>query len=446
MKKNVIFWVGIKNNAHNDKYGNFEYFEYTKATWKHFCKRFDCHFVEFDTPVQTDLFEYRVNWQKAIYVFDILKEKNIEYDQIALVDSTCMYKWNAPNFFEHTDYKFTGWRDNDNLNWIYQSVEGYKHVFDNYSLDISKYINSGFIIFNEIHKDFFYAFKELYEKNKDVFIELQDKLVRKGTEQTPLNYFLQINNIDVKTDLPLPFKLTHLNRKEMFNHNWQIGNDTTPFFIKYGYNWIFNGIPKDQRSHLIKQIWESVKHNYTDYIDHVQHKESAKYTTSKKFKSDVIEFFNDHKNSTYIEFGSCQGDSLYVYSYIFKHVLGLEHDDFNINTSKKKCENFKNIDIKKYDVKTDWNDLPNADIVNLDALHDSEGVKHMLQISRSKYKNAIHIMDDYAHPDGTIKKIIDDLINTKKINILKWIGEEKGFVPANNKTFIAKEGLIFKWK
>ena len=48
----------------------------------------------------------------------------------------------------------------------------------------------------------------------------------------------------------------------MFNHNWQLNEDKTPFFIKYGYNWIFNGIPKDQRNNVMRQTWDLVKHNY----------------------------------------------------------------------------------------------------------------------------------------------------------------------------------------
>ena len=34
--------------------------------------------------------------------------------------------------------------------------------------------------------------------NLESFSKLQDEIVRKGTEQTPFNYWLQINNVDVK--------------------------------------------------------------------------------------------------------------------------------------------------------------------------------------------------------------------------------------------------------
>ena len=81
------------------------------------------------------------------------------------------------------------------------------------------------MVFNEEHKDLFQSFKEFYIDNIDEFIKLQDETVKKGTEQTPMNYWLQINQVDVNTELPLPFKLTHLQRKELFNFNWQLNED-----------------------------------------------------------------------------------------------------------------------------------------------------------------------------------------------------------------------------
>ena len=226
----------------------------------------------------------------------------IEYDQVALMDSSTMIKWNAPNFFNLTGGKFTAWRDSDNLKWIYDSIQGYKDFFNGYELDITKYFSSGLIIFNKNHRKLFKKFKQFYLDNIDKLIELQDKDVKKGTEQTPFNYWLQMNNVDVNIDLPIAFKLTHMHRKELFHHNWQDGDDKTPFFIKYGYNWIFNGIPKDQRTGIIKQTWDLIKDKYNmesaiydNVLDEVLHKDVAKYTTSRKFKMDLLQIFKNDK-------------------------------------------------------------------------------------------------------------------------------------------------------
>lgn len=260
--KNVIFWPAIKNKKLTNKYGGFDYFEYSKNAWKFWCKNNNCRFVEFCEPIESDLLRYRPNWQKAIFVFDELDRQGISYDQIALMDSTTMPKWDCPNFFNLTNHKFTAWRDSDGIDWIVDSVDGYKDFFNNFELKIYNYFSSGLLIFNKLHRDFFESFKKLYLDNIDLFIDLQDSKVRKGNEQTPLNYWAQINNLDVNLNLSHSFKLTHMQRNSWFSYNWQLNNDPTPFFIKYGNIWVFNGLPKDQRSSVMKQVWSSVKHLY----------------------------------------------------------------------------------------------------------------------------------------------------------------------------------------
>ena len=355
MKKNIVWWTGINNPAHNEKYGGFKFFEYSRKSWEFWCERNNCEFVAFTEPIEKDLKKFRVNWQKAIFVFDELERRGIEYDQICLVDSSSIVKWNTPNFFNLTERKFCALRDVDNMNWTYQSIKGYETFF-NFQLDTTKYVNSGFMIFNESHKEFFNSFKQLYYDNVDTFCELQDKIVKKGTEQTPINYWLQIKDINLKTDLPLPYKLTHLHRKDMLSHNWQLGKDNTPFFIKYGYIWFFNGTPKDQRSQLMSQTWDIIKENYNkkytkvdQILNEVDHKDTAKYTTSRKFKKDLIDtFYNDkYKDCTILELGTSQGQSTKMLSRIFKHVYTVEWDDWNIKQAKERCKDYNNITFLK---------------------------------------------------------------------------------------------------
>ena len=296
MKKNVVWWPAVRNKEHSDKYGNFDYFEYSRKTWEYWCKKNDVIFVAFEEPVEKDLHEYRINWQKAIFVFDELKRRNIEYDQIALIDSTVMVKWDCPNFFDLTDRKFTVTRDIDNFRWVYESIQGYKEFFDGFELDSSKYFRSGFMIFNESHKDIFQGLKQLYIDNKKTFMKLQDEIVRKGNDQTPINYWIQKNNVELNILPHVLWMCSHPHRKEMFSYNWQLNEDNTPFLIKYANNWMFNGIPKDQRTDLMKQIWDLVKHNYTFdekeiLLNSVRHKDTFKNATSRKFKSDLIDFF-----------------------------------------------------------------------------------------------------------------------------------------------------------
>ncbi len=262
MKKNVVWWPAVVNPNHSSKYGGYDYFEYSRKTWEYWCEKNDVLFVQFTEPVEKDMIDFRINWQKAIFVFDELERRGIDYDQIALIDSTAMIKWDTPNFFKLTNRKFTAWRDMDNLKWCYDSVIGYKEFFDNFEFDMTKYINSGFMIFNDEHKEFFQSLKRLYLDNKKIFRKLQDEVVKKGNDQTPINYWLQINNIDMNLDLPFVYNLTHIHRKEMLRHNWQLNENQIPMFVKYGYVWRFNGFPKNERTNLMSQVWDYIRGNY----------------------------------------------------------------------------------------------------------------------------------------------------------------------------------------
>ena len=452
MKKNVVWWPAVVNEEHKDKYGGYEYFEYSRKTWEYWCERNDVLFVPFTEPVEKDLFKYRVNWQKAIFLFDELERMGIEYDQIALVDSSFMIKWDAPNFFEMTDRRFTAWRDMDNMRWIYESIQGYKDIFDGFELDQSKYVNSGFMVFNEEHKELFNGFKRFYLENTEKFCKLQDEIVKKGTEQTPMNYWLQTNNVDVNLDLPLPFKLTHLQRKELFSYNWQLNEDQTPFFLKYGYNFSFNGIPKEQRTSIMKQVWDSIssRYNHDDIkfdkiLDTMPHKDTAKYTTSRKFKKDILEFFSDdkYKDLTMIELGSCQGNSTFVYSHVFKKVYGVELDSWNIEQGEKKCKNRDNVEFIQKDIyKEEW-DFPQADVVMIDAGHTYQHLIHDIEKTMAYFNSPIVIIDDYGNPKTDIRKAIDEMVGNGVIKLSELVGEKDGFLTAAGWTMNDREGGIF---
>ena len=450
MKKNVIWWPAVKNKDHSDKYGNFDYFEYSRKTWEFWCKKNDVLFVPFEEPVEQDLHEYRINWQKAIFVFDELERRGIDYDQIALVDSTVMVKWDCPNFFELTDRKFTVTRDIDNMSWTRDSIIGYKDFFDGFELDSTKYFRSGFMIFNEIHRELFQDLKHFYIENKTDFIKLQDEVVRKGNDQTPINYWVQKNNIDLKFLPQAMWMCSHLHRKEMLSHNWQLNEDTTPFFIKYANNWMFNGIPKDQRTSLMSQTWEFVKNNYTlddteFLLNSVNHKDTFKNATSRKFKKDLIEFFSDekYKDMSLVEHGACHGDTTKIFSSIFKNVYAYDWAQENVDRIKKKCINSDNVKVTVMDiVKDEWK-FPDAQVIFVDASHDYPQVAIDIQKTLDYFDNPIIIMDDYGNPNNkNIRMSIDEKVKEGKIKIRKLIGEDVGYKTKAGWEMIDREGVI----
>ena len=443
MKKNVIFWVGVKNKHYSEKYGGWDWMDISRRTWEYWCKKHDVIFFPFEEPIDEDLVRFRINWQKSIYCFDLLDKAGIDYDQIFLVDATCMVKWDMPNVFKLTDHKFTAWRETDNLNWVYDSITGYQDFFS-YKLNKYDYFSSGVIIFNKKHRDMFLEFKDLYLNNVDKFVELQDKIVRKGTEQTPLNYWVQKNNIELNLDLPLIYKLTHIHRKDMFSYNWQLNEDNTPFFIKYGYNWVFNGIPKDQRTEVMSQVWDYIKHQYDDdfVLNKINNKGENKNTTSRKFKEDILRVFgSDYKDKTMLELGCHQGNTTRVYSECFGKVIAVERSSDNVMVAKENCKDVDNVEFIVADVYDNF-DIPQSDVVSIDAGHTYEEVCYDIDRVKEKLGNVTLIFDDYGHEGRTVRNAIDKKISDGVMSLMTYIGEDKGFVASNDKVFIGKEGVI----
>ena len=261
--KNIIFLIAVKNKDFEKKYGGFGWFEYAIKSWTYWCERNNAELVIYETPNNPNIKEHRITWQRWFDVFDILDKTGSEYDKVFMNDANSIVRWDCPNFFEFIegDDRIAGFKDIDNLNWIYESVQGYKNLFNGFNFNINRYVNSN-IIFNKTHKSFFKDFEKFYYDNYDELVKLQDGVVKKGTDQTPLNYFIQVNNMDVNTSIPWIYNVTHPHRKQLFSHNWQLDEDKTPFFIKHGCHWKFSGMAKDQRTSLMKQTWDLINHKY----------------------------------------------------------------------------------------------------------------------------------------------------------------------------------------
>ncbi|OUU63072.1 MAG: hypothetical protein CBC24_09500 [Candidatus Pelagibacter sp. TMED64] len=261
--KNIIFLIAVRNKDFEKKYGGFGWFEYAIKSWTYWCERNNAELVIYETPNNPNIKEHRITWQRWFDMFNILDKTGIDYDKVFMNDANSIVHWNCPDFFKliEGDDRIAGFRDTDNLNWIYESVSGYEDLFKDFKFDITKYVNSN-IIFNKTHKKFFKEFENFYYDNYDELVMLQDKVVKKGTDQTPLNYFIQMKNMDVNTSIPWIYNVTHPHRKNIFSYNWQLNEDKTPFFIKHGYHWKFSGMAKDQRTNLMKQTWDIIGHNY----------------------------------------------------------------------------------------------------------------------------------------------------------------------------------------
>jgi hypothetical protein len=450
IKKNIVVIPAIKPKDKNlDKFGGWTWMENSIKSWQYWCDKNNYKLVIYDEPSISDLTKYRITVQRWFDIFNFLDNNGIEYDKIAMIDASSIPRWDLPDFFELADDRMVVGREMDNLRWVYESVQGYKDFFDGFELNISKYFCCQFVIFNKSHRDFFVKFKEKYLDNIEELTSLY-KSIKRGTDQTPFNYMVQMNDIELKF-LPFEYRISHLSRKELLNHNWQLNEDTTPFFIKYAKLWFFSGFDKRIRNDLMIQTWDMIKHNYTFdkteiLLNSVNHKNTHKNATSRKFKKDIIEFFGDEKfkDMSAVEFGSCHGDTTKIFCDLFKKVHAVDWRDSNIEVVKEKCKEYSNITYRVMDVVNDeWKNLPKADVVFIDASHDYPQVGYDIEKVIEYFGNPIIVMDDYGNSvNKNVRKAIDDKIKEGKLKLYKKIGENVGYKTKSGWEMDDREGII----
>jgi len=254
--KNVVFIMNIKLDDTSGRYTPERSlpYKYSIDSWKHWCKKNNAElFVLEDLLLPKE--EMAICWQRY-YLFDILDANDIDYDQVLMVDSDTIVHPDCPNFFDMTDHKYTGVHNEGSYDWILRSIENYsKHIFNGREIDWWKYINGGFQIVNKKHKDIFQSLIQLYNENKDNLITMQNTY-HTGTDQTPMNFMLQMNDIDVKL-LPYEYNMTDMPRKEILN------NDMTMTHIGWIYH--FNCIPNNENSkatlHWMQKTYEELYEN-----------------------------------------------------------------------------------------------------------------------------------------------------------------------------------------
>ena len=234
MQSNVIFIPAIKDKKRETRSGPYKY---SIESWRNWADKNNCDLVLFDTPV-CDINQMTITWQRY-YVLEILKNSNIKYNQVLLVDADTIVHPECPNFFELTEGKFSAVHNEGSYDWVLRSIENYhKHLF-NYNkvpFNFWEYINTGFMIFNDSHREFINKFLQFYHDNKERIVELQNTF-HVGTCQPVINYFLRINDIDVKL-LPYEFNMVDLVRKEILDEELTM--------TKLGWVYHYNAIPDNK--------------------------------------------------------------------------------------------------------------------------------------------------------------------------------------------------------
>ena len=253
--KNIVFMMDI-DLAGEGRYASSRRlpYKYSIKSWEKWCEKNDCELF-----VLTDLLLPKENmaicWQRY-YLFDILEANEIEYDQILMVDADTIVHPDCPNFFDMTDRKMCGVHNEGSYDWIIRSIENYgKYFFNGHVMDFWKYIDCGFVVVNEIHRDFFKQVTDFYNENAELLRQVE-KEWHAGTDQTPVNILIHDRNIDFKW-LPYEFNMCDMFRKELLTDDL--------LFTKWGWIYQYNSIPnntKDKLTYLwMKKTYEHLYEN-----------------------------------------------------------------------------------------------------------------------------------------------------------------------------------------
>ena len=249
--KNVVF---IPNINLGD--GRSESYNYSIQSWKHFCDKYDCELLVLDEllfPIE----HMKVTWQR-FYLFDLLKD--VDYDQILMVDADTIVHPNCPNFFELTNHEYSAVVNNGSFEWTRRSMDGFsKLLFDEeVPFKVWDYFNCGFQIVNKEHKKFFEYVRDYYLENQNK-VQNAIEQVRAGTDQTLINFLIRKQNVELNY-LPIEYNLQDLHSKQLLFLHPQMWFEDKLIFENCGYVFHFNAIPPNDMnrdaSYWIKRTYE----------------------------------------------------------------------------------------------------------------------------------------------------------------------------------------------
>jgi len=148
------------------------------------------------------------------------------------------------------------------------------------------------------------------------------------------------------------------------------------------------------------------------------------WTISNKMRTDIAEFFNYSTNYKIAEIGSHKGYTTKFLSSIFSKVYAIDNNVewtyLNKNFNKDKS-NIQYIILDIY--KDTWDVLPDdIEVSFIDAIHSYELCKNDILNSIKRFSKLKYIIfDDYGVWPG-VKKAVDEMIQTKKLHFVKFIG------------------------
>lgn len=244
--KNIIFIINVKNP---NRPGRNDAYDLGIDSWKKWADKNNSEVFVLEEPL------FPISEMSPIiyrhYVFDLLDNSGIEYNQICTVDADTVIHPNCPNFFDLNEGKYCGVHNDGDYDWIIRSIENYQFEFPETftkKFNIWKYINSGFMVTNSTFKELHKTLTEFYWNNQKNVLNCQ-KRYGVGTDQPLINLWLSELNVDLKI-LPYQFNMQDLPRKNIL--------DDRMLFTRIPGIYHFNAIPggPEQANHWITKTYK----------------------------------------------------------------------------------------------------------------------------------------------------------------------------------------------
>ena len=220
-------------------------YDYGISSWRKWCEKNNYELVIMDELMVPEE-EALITWQRW-NALEILDHNEVEYDQVLIVDADSIVHPKWPDFFKLTNNKFTSQLTDGCYEWVNRAIKGYSQQFfgKKECLKSYEFFQTGFVIVNKNHKEFFKKVSEFYWQNKDNIIRSYDT-IKTGSDIALLNCLRKELNIELNI-LPREYSIMDITRKNLlyYEPTQQWWEDSLENLINSGWIYQFTSIPEN---------------------------------------------------------------------------------------------------------------------------------------------------------------------------------------------------------
>ncbi|MHA2407903.1 MAG: hypothetical protein ACXACA_05990, partial [Candidatus Ranarchaeia archaeon] len=165
-----------------------------------------------------------------------------------------------------------------------------------------------------------------------------------------------------------------------------------------------------------------------EILQFIPDKREDKNTTSLKFKTDLINYFDKLSLKNCLEVGTYIGYSTRILSFLFDEVTTIDSNENYLVNARELNFDRDNITYLQLDVyNSDWGLNGEFTTSFIDCVHTYDAVQHDIKKSL-EYGVTYLVFDDYGI-DANMKRSIDDFIKTDENFEVTFVGEPEGNSP-----------------